>query len=124
MSKWKIDGAVIPCPSTYEPIISDLSSEESGRSTNDGIEQKDIINTIIKLNCSWNKLNWAECAALINAVTGKPYMKVTYPDPRYPNTYVTRNFTVGDRTTPCYSLVDGEVIWKGAAFNFIGVGDD
>ncbi len=120
MDVFKINGVEIPFPSTFVPEIEDISSKDSGRIMN-GDMHKNVIATKINLECSWDLLNWQECADLLNAVDGKDEMEVTYPDPRIPYAYTTKLFYVGGRKSPALSLREGKVRWKGTAFKFIQI---
>ena len=114
----KIDGVAVKSPSVFQWDISDLSSEESGRSTNDAKMNKDIIAIKRKLSCSWSNPSKEEAKIILQAVTGKPYMMVTYPD-TLSGLDETREFTVGDRSTPMQIWTLNNKRYSTLSFNFI-----
>lgn len=109
----------LPNPSEFTCTISDLSSEESGR-TLDGTMIKDIVSRKTQLSCRWNTLNWQDTSLILQAVESSINMQVTYPDPKL-GIYTTKTFYVGDRTAPAIRLVDGQEYWQGMSFDFIEV---
>ena len=113
----KIDGEAIKSPSAFQWDISDLSSEESGRSTNDGKMSKDIIAMKRKLSCVWNNPTREEARDILQLVCGKPYMTVTYPD-TWSGLDETREFTVGDRSTPMQIWNINNKRYSTLSFNF------
>lgn len=118
MAILKIDGVAVKSPSVFQWDISDLSSEESGRSANDGKMNKDIIAIKRKLSCSWNNPSKEEARAILQLVTGKPYVMVTYPD-TLSGIDETREFTVGDRSTPMQIWTLNNKRYSNLSFNFI-----
>ena len=120
VGEFMIDGVVIATPSSFEPNIEDISSAQTGR-TMDGVMHKDVIAVKASYDCSWNLLNWDDCAALLNAVDGKSEVAFTHPDPRVPNEFITKQFYIGARKAPALSLVNGRERWAGAAMTFIEV---
>lgn len=114
----KIDGVAIKDPSTFDWGFSDASSEESGRNTNDGLMNKDIIASKRKLSCSWINPTKEEVKTILQLVCGKPYMLVTYPDALSGNDNETREFTVGDRTAPMKSWTVNGKRYSSLSFNF------
>lgn len=117
---FKIDGVVIPTPSTYEAGIEDLSSEQTGR-TLDGVMHKDIVATKDYYTCTWKSLSWEDMATLLNAMNGKPNFEFTYADPRIPNRFVTEKFYVGERTTAALNLRDEKKTWKDFTVKFVRI---
>lgn len=118
MAMLKIDGVAVKSPSVFEWDIADLSSEESGRSTNDGKMNKDIIAIKRKLSCVWNNPSKEDVRDILQLVTGKPYMMVTYPD-ALSGREETREFTVGDRKAPMQIWTIGNKRYSTLSFNFI-----
>lgn len=116
----KIDGVVMPIPSTYKVEIEDLSSEATGR-TLDGIMHKDVVATKASIECSWKKLSWVDAAKLLGAIDGKSQIRLSYVDPRVPNSILTGNFYVGKRSTPVLNLNDSERTWSDISFTFIQI---
>jgi len=112
MALLKINGTAIKDPSSHSWGISDESSEESGRSTNDGKMNKDVVAQKIKLSLSWNNPTGEEASSILKAVnytTVGSMFSVTYLD-TMENAYLTKTFYVGDRSAPMkYSNIRGTV---------------
>lgn len=117
---FKIDGVAIPTPSTYKVGIEDLSSEETGR-TLDGLMHKDVVAVKDYYDCTWNKLSWEDAATLLNAIDNKTQFRFTYADPRQPNTWLTNDFYVGERSVVALDLTDSKRAWKEISFRFIRI---
>ena len=114
---FKVDGVVIPTPTTYEWSQEDLSSEETGR-TLDGYMHKDVIDYKDVYACTWKKLSWAETAVLLKAIRGKSKVRLQYADPTNPNTMSVGDFYVGKRSTAAMNLSDPDRTWKDIGFSF------
>lgn len=117
---FKINGVVIPTPTTYEFNVEDLSSEATGR-TLDGEMHKDVVAVKDTYTCSWNKLSWKDAATLLNAINAKSSFNFTHVDPRYPNKWLTHKFYVGARTGAALNITDPERTWSKLSFKFIRV---
>lgn len=118
---WKINGVTIKTPSSHTWGIEDLSSEESGRSTNDGLASKDVIAQKRKLEWSWLNPSKEEVAAILTAVnytTVGAFFKVTYPD-AMSGVDETREFYVGPRTAPMKIWTIGNKRYSSLSFNVI-----
>lgn len=63
---FKINGIEMSSPTGCTWQLSDLSSDESGRSTRDGSMSKDIIAQKRTLNFTWTMLSWVEASKLAN----------------------------------------------------------
>jgi hypothetical protein len=116
MAKWRPDfklaGISVPIPDNYNQVISDLSSEESGR-TLDGVMHKDIIAVKTSTPFEWSKMEWSTAAALAVAVDGKPSVSCEYMDIRKPYAMTSRTVYLGDRTfEPVGFGTDGKVYWS------------
>lgn len=124
MAKWKpvfrIEGEMIPTPDSYQQVISDLSSEQTGR-TLDGTAHKDVI--AVKCSCpiEWYFLEWTQAARIANLIDGKEYLEVDYMDIRNPYRMTRANIYVGDRecSTEAFTT-DGKVYWS-IRFNEIDI---
>ena len=110
----RINGVTISTPSVFEVQISDLDGQ-STRNAN-GLLIRDRIAVKRKLICEWPPLNQEDCSRLLTSVKDV-FFDVTYPDPELG--VVTKKMYVGDRTTPAYRYVDGEVRWSGVKFNLV-----
>lgn len=118
MAMLEFNGVAVKSPSVFQWDIMDLSSEESGRSTNDGYMNKDIVAIKRKLHCTWNNPNKDEVSHILQLVTGKPYIRVKYPD-SLSGKMETREFTVGDRTTPMKIWTINNKRYSALSFNLI-----
>lgn len=91
-----VNGVQITSPTGCTWQLSDLSSEESGRSTRDGSMSKDIIAQKRTLSFTWDFLSWAEASKLANFCKNKgAVVMLTYPDVMT-GTYTTGRFYTGD----------------------------
>lgn len=118
---WKVNGSTIKTPSSFSWGISDESSEESGRSTNNGKMNKDVIAQKRKLELSWNNPNKEEVSTILTAVnytTVGSFFQFTYPDAMSGNDE-TRTFYVGDRTAPMKMWTVNQKIYSSLSFNII-----
>lgn len=124
MAKWepvfRIDGEIIPKPDNYQQVISDLSSEETGR-TLDGAAHKDVIAVKCSVPFEWYYLEWTVAARIANLVDGKEGIEVDYMDIRNPYTMTRVKVYVGDRECSTESFTtDGKVYWS-LKFNEIDI---
>ena len=104
----------IPCPSTYEWKLSDVSSADAGR-TEDGKMHKERIAQKIHIELSWQNITTSDASIILNAFNPE-YINVNYLDPKA-NAYQTKTFYVGDRSAPSYNTRLG--IWSNVSFNII-----
>ena len=119
---FKIDGVAIPTPTEYTFSVEDLSSERTGR-TVDGKMHKDVVAVKDSYTCKWKRLSWEDAATLLNAVDGKQRVSFTHADPRRPNTMVTYDFYIGERTSVAGVLKDatGGSRWENIGMTFIRI---
>ena len=93
---FSINGVPMTSPTGCTWQLSDLSSDESGRSTRDGSMSKDIIAQKRTLSFTWSFLSWAEASKLANFCKNKgAVVMLTYPDVMT-GTYTTGRFYTGD----------------------------
>lgn len=116
MAKWKpafkIDGVTVPNPDNYSQVLSDLSSEEAGR-TLDGTMHKDVIAVKNSIPLEWGYLEWNTAAKIANLVDGKESITVHYMDIRNPYEMTKKTIYVGDRECAVESYAsDGKVYWS------------
>lgn len=117
----KIEGKSIKDPSSLSWSIADESSEESGRSTNNGKMHKDVIAQKRKLELSWMNPNKDEVSDILTSVDYSSVgamFRVTYPDAMSGKTE-TRTFYVGDRSTPMKTWTLNNKIYSTLSFNLI-----
>lgn len=94
---WKVDNVEMPCPSTWEYSIQDVSLGESGR-TDDAIMHKNRVAQKRKIAISFNGADKDACHTVLAAINPE-YINVYYFD-LLDNQFETREFYVGDRTAP------------------------
>lgn len=116
-----VDGAAIPCPSTYQFRLEDISKSTAGR-VESGKMHKQMIGRVISLELTWNAIPTAVVKQLLQAF--KPeYISVKYIDPFVgvaPNYEVTQTFYRGNVAAPMYnSTLD---LWDNLSFNIISRG--
>lgn len=108
----RIDGVLVPTPSSYDFDIEDLSTEgETGR-TLDGVMHKDVVDVKDYYTVSWKHLSWQQAAQILNLVDGKTQVTVTLLDPRQPYTYATKPFYVGKRSGKLNNLSHATNMWS------------
>ncbi|MDB8553831.1 DUF6711 family protein [Turicibacter sanguinis] len=110
----KINGVAIATPKVYEVTISDLDGE-SNRNAN-GKLIRDRIAVKRKIRLEWPPLTQAEISKLLNAVSGV-FFTCEFIDPQ--EGIIERTMYVGDRTSPAYCFIDGEMKWSGLKMNFV-----
>ena len=109
---FKLAGITVPMPDNYEQVITDLSSEESGR-TLDGVMHKDVIAVKTTTPFEWSRMEWAIASVLAKAVDGKSRVTCEYLDVRNPYVMTSRTVYIGDRTfAPVGFGTDGKVYWR------------
>lgn len=94
---WKVDGAIMPCPSAFEWGLQDVSLGESGR-TDDALMHKNRVAQKRKLQISYNGCT-ADVASVVLKSINPEYIRVTYFD-LMDGKNETRTFYVGDRSAP------------------------
>jgi hypothetical protein len=73
---------------------------------------KDVVATKDYYTCDWTHLSWSQAAQILNLVDGKTIIGVTLVDPRYPNTYITKDFYVGKRSGKLNTLRHTTNMWS------------
>ena len=109
-----VNGATVPCPSSYQWKLSDVSDPDAGR-TEDALMHKMLIAQKVHLELAWQNVPTSVASAVLNAFNHE-YFTVTYLDPMA-NAYLTKTFYVGDRSVPAYNTLLG--IWSNVSFNII-----
>lgn len=94
---WRVDGVSMPCPSTWEFSIQDVSLGESGR-TDDALMHKNRVAQKRKIAIAFNGVTADVCTQVLRAINPE-YIDVYYWDP-LDGQYETRTFYVGDRAMP------------------------
>ena len=113
----KIDGTIVPAPSSLGWGIMHLDSEDSGR-TVDGVMHIDEVDKKEKLEPVWNGLNVLDTKTILQLVVNKRFVQVTYPSP-LTGTEVTKTFYTGDKTSPFHSWTENNKTFTSLSFSFI-----
>ena len=111
-----VDGVEIPCPSTFEWGLQDISAAESGR-TDDTIMHKNRVGQKRKISLGWQATNWETTSKIMQAFNPE-YVSVKYPD-MLSGKYETRTFYVGDRTAPVKLWWVGKKLIETISFDII-----
>lgn len=113
----KIDGVSVPCPSSFQWNLQDVSAADSGR-TQDALMHKNRVAQKRKLSVIWNAPDWETTCQIIQAVNPE-YIQVEYPDPLDANKHAVRTFYVGDRSVPLKYWWVGNQRMESLSFDFI-----
>lgn len=109
-----VDGAAIPCPSSYLYLLDDVSAPDAGRFES-GMMDKMRVGQVVGLNLSWNAIN-SKTASLILNLFDPEYFVVDYFDLKR-NNFVKKEFYAGNRSAPMYNAeLD---LWDNLSFNII-----
>lgn len=109
-----VNGQPIPCPSSFQWALEDLSSSDAGR-TEDTIMDKKRIGQIVKLNLEWQNISISNASTILKAFNPE-YLTICYLDAKS-GSYRTSTFYVGNRTAPLYNSKLG--VWSKISFNVI-----
>lgn len=109
-----VDGAAIPCPSTYVYNLQDISAADAGR-TEDTVMHKERIGQAVKIELGWNGIDSDAVSTILTAFDPE-YINVRYWDAKAA-AFVTSEFYVGDRQAPMYNATLD--IWENLSFNII-----
>lgn len=109
-----VGGATVPCPSSYEYQLYDVSSEDAGR-TEDGLMHKNMVSQKRKLAFEWKYLTIQQAATVLSAFNAE-YTNITYMD-LLTGSNRTGEFYTGDRSVPVYNTSLGLV--ESIKFNVI-----
>ena len=113
---WKVNNVAMPCPSTFQWGLQDVSAAESGR-TEDTLMHKNRVGQKRKLQVGYNGVK-AETAKTVLQAINPEYINVTYFD-LMAGENQTRTFYVGDRTAPFKWWWDGKHILESLTFDLI-----
>lgn len=115
---FKINGIIIASPTAVSWSLSDLSSDESGRSTRTGIMNKDVITQKRTLSFQWTNLTWTQAAEIANLCKNQGVsVYLTYPDVLKGKS-LTKKFYTGD-IKGNYGLWSKDKIIAGLSCDFI-----
>lgn len=98
MSFFNINGFAVKTPISVEWTLSDVSTEDSGRTRQDAKMHKDVVAQKRTLKVKWGNMDWKD-AVLITQYCKKKGVQValTYPD-IMEGTTITKDFYTGDCT--------------------------
>lgn len=113
---WKVDGVTMPCPSTWQWGLQDVSVGESGR-TDDAIMHKNRVAQKRKIMVGYNGVN-DETAGIVLRAVNPEYISVYYYD-LMASDFQTRTFYVGDRSSNFKWWWDGKHILESLTFDLI-----
>lgn len=113
---WKVDGVTMPCPSTWQWGLQDVSAGESGR-TDDAIMHKNRVAQKRKIQVGYNGVKDTVAKTVLQAINPE-YINVYYYD-LMEGGFQTRTFYVGDRSAPFKWWWDGKHILESLTFDLI-----
>lgn len=113
---WRVNGVQMPCPSTWQWGLQDVSSGESGR-TEDAIMWKNRVAQKRKIQVGYNGVTDAVAGTVLRAVNPE-YISVYYYD-LMDGGFETRQFYVGDRSGNYKWWWDGKHILESLTFDLI-----
>ena len=113
---WKVDGMTMPCPSTWQWGLQDVSAGESGR-TEDSLMHKNRVSQKRKIQVGYNGIKDSDAQTVLQAINPE-YINVTYYD-LMAGQNQTREFYVGDRSAPFKWWFDGKHILESLTFYLI-----
>ena len=119
-----IDDVVMPTPSSFLINISDLDTNESGRSI-DGNLHRDVIGTNFrKIDLTWKTMTREDLKKFLNAVSKTNFM-VTYYDP-IQDAMVKKTMYASDRKVDMYNFIidNGKPLWLDISVSLIQVNNN
>lgn len=100
MAFFKINGIAVKPPTACTWGLQDLSSEDSGRTRNNGEMHKDIVAQKRALKVKWGAMSWEEASQIVQMCKNKGVtVLLTYSD-IMAGGIITKNFYTGDCTVP------------------------
>lgn len=96
-----VGGVVIPAPSKYDWMESDVSSADAGR-TEDGKMHKEMITKKVHIELEWENVGDETAQTVLQAFSNSEYFSVNYWDYKA-MAFLTKTFYVGDRTVSAYN---------------------
>lgn len=114
--EFKIDGITIAAPSTYKPVFSTTSTDDSDRDQN-LVMHNTPIGTIAGYDLTWELLTWSEVSTILNAMLNKSSFSFHHKDPTIPGTWVDRTFYASNFNMAAQTLEDEEEMWEDLSIN-------
>jgi len=96
-----VDGVAVPCPSTYNWTVNDISGPDAGRCES-GLMHKELITRKRKLELEWKNVPMSVANAVLTAFAPE-YVNVNCLDPLV-NGYTTMRFYSGDQAATAYNV--------------------
>lgn len=109
-----VDGASVPCPSSYTYKLEDISASDAGR-TEDTVMHKKRIGQVVGLELAWQNVSDGVVSQVLQAFNPE-YISVNYYDAKA-GEFRTSEFYVGNRSAPMYNKTLG--LWQNLSFNLI-----
>lgn len=113
---WKVDNVTMPCPSSWQWGLQDVSLGESGR-TDDALMHKNRVAQKRKIQVSYNAVSDTVAQTVLTAINPE-YINVEYYD-LLDGAVAVRTFYVGDRTAPFKWWWDGNHTLESLSFDLI-----
>lgn len=98
-------------PIEFSVTVLDLDDADSTTRTADGTMTRDRVAVKRQIELSWNPLEWDKLSAILQAMSAV-FFDFYYPDPMTGG-YTTKNFYVGNRSSPVMFERNGEYWWGG-----------
>lgn len=112
----KVDGVRMPCPSSFDWSLQDVSAAESGR-TDDSLMHKNRVAQKRKIALTWSELTPEQTSTVLQAFNPE-YISVYYWD-AMAGAYQTRTFYVGDRKAPVHYWFSHNKRFETVSFDII-----
>lgn len=112
----EVDGVEMPCPSSYEWSLQDVSASDSGR-TDDTLMHKNRKAQKRKIALKWNGKSPTVTSKILKTFNPE-YVQVKYWD-MMANKYQTRTFYTGDRKAPVKWWFKNNKVVESVSFDII-----
>ena len=109
-----VDSVAIPCPSSYQWKLGDISASGAGR-TEDTVMHKLRIGQAVQITLGWQNVSTSVASEVLQAFNPE-YITVSYLDPTQGG-FVTTEFYVSDRSALLYNASMG--LWSNITFTII-----
>lgn len=113
---FKVNNVQMPCPSSFDWSLQDVSAAESGR-TDDSLMHKNRVAQKRKIALSWSELTASETSTVLTAFNNQ-YFDVYYWD-AMDGQYETRTFYAGDRKAPVHYWFANDKRFETVSFDII-----
>lgn len=104
----------VPCPSSFEYGLADISEDDAGR-TEDMTMNKKRKGQAITIKLAWQNVP-TSIASTVLQIFNEEYIVAEYLDPMV-GAFVKKEFYVGNRTAPLYNASMG--VWKNISFDLV-----